>query len=219
MNTTIGTIRLSFEEMWERIMACDARYDGLFFTAVKTTRIYCRPSCRSRKPKKQNVEFYVRLNEAEAAGYRPCKRCQPEFEHSPWNGFVLQARSFIVEHYRENLLLKDIADHVKLSTYYLERLFKQETNETPRMVLEKVRVDRAAHLLRCSDKSNLDICYESGFHTPSNFYKAFKRHHGCSPGEYREQGAPIVREAARRKIPRQQTHAAQRQSSSSSAGK
>lgn len=202
MNTTIGTIRLSFEEMWERILACDDRYDGLFFTAVKTTRIYCRPSCRSRKPKPQNVEFYVRMNEAESAGYRPCKRCQPEVEHSPWNAFVLQARSFIVDHYRDDLLLKDIAEHVKLSAYYLERLFKQETGETPRMYLEKVRVDRAAHLLRCSDKPNLDICYETGFRTPSNFYQAFRRRHQCSPGEYRAQGAPIVREAARRKIPR-----------------
>ncbi|MCQ4088273.1 bifunctional transcriptional activator/DNA repair enzyme AdaA [Saccharibacillus sp. JS10] len=186
---------LSFEEMWARIIACDARYDGLFFTAVKTTRIYCRPSCRSRKPKKQNVTFYMQLDQAETAGYRPCKRCQPEVQHSPWNTFIEQARSFIVAHYREPLLLQDIADHVKLSAYYLERLFKQETNETPRMFLEKVRVDRAAHLLRCSDKTNLEVCYEAGFQTPSNFYKAFKRHHHCSPGEYRNQGTPIVREA------------------------
>ncbi|GGO05246.1 AraC family transcriptional regulator [Saccharibacillus kuerlensis] len=191
--------RLSFEEMWERIMACDDRYDGLFFTAVKTTRIYCRPSCRSRKPKKENVDFYLVISEAEAAGYRPCKRCQPQVEHSPWNGFVLLARAFIVEHYRENLLLKDIAEHVKLSVHYLDRLFKQETGETPRLYLEKVRVDRAAHLLRWSEKSNLEICYEAGFHTPSNFYKAFRRHHDCSPGEYRNQGAPIMREDIRRK--------------------
>jgi AraC family transcriptional regulator, regulatory protein of adaptative response / methylphosphotriester-DNA alkyltransferase methyltransferase len=51
-------INLSFEEMWEKIIACDPKYDGLFFTAVKTTKIYCRPSCRSRKPKKINVKFY-----------------------------------------------------------------------------------------------------------------------------------------------------------------
>ena len=201
MSAAVGTLRLSFEEMWERIMACDARYDGMFFTAVKTTRIYCRPSCRSRKPKKQNVEFYREMAEAEAAGYRPCKRCQPEVEHSPWNGFILEARAFIVDHYREDLRLKDIADHVKLSAYYLERLFKQETSETPRVYLEKIRVDRAAHLLRCSECSNLEVCYEAGFRTPSNFYKAFKRHHGCSPGEYRSQGSPIVREAIRRKTP------------------
>ncbi|NGZ77094.1 bifunctional transcriptional activator/DNA repair enzyme AdaA [Saccharibacillus alkalitolerans] len=194
-------IQLSFEEMWARIMACDARYDGLFFTAVKTTRIYCRPSCRSRKPKKVNVEFYALRSEAVKAGYRPCKRCQPQVEHSPWNEFVLRAREFIVANHRKNLLLKHIADHVQLSAYYLERLFKQETGETPRLYLEKVRVDRAAYLLRCSERANLDICYEAGFHTPSNFYKAFRRHHGCSPGEYRSQGAPIVREALRRSPP------------------
>jgi len=52
-------INLSFEEMWEKIIACDKTYDGIFYTAVKTTKIYCRPSCRSRKPKKVNVEFYM----------------------------------------------------------------------------------------------------------------------------------------------------------------
>ncbi len=196
-----SAISLSFEEMWEKILACDARYDGLFFTAVKTTRIYCRPSCRSRKPKKQNVEFYLGLSESEAAGYRPCKRCQPEVEHSPWNDCVLQARSYLIAHYRENPMLADIANHVGLSPYYFERLFKQETGETPRIYLEKIRVDRAAHLLRCSTLSNLEIGYEAGFHTPSNFYRAFRRLHDCSPGEYRARGTPVVRETIRSKPP------------------
>lgn len=196
--------QLSFEEMWARILACDARYDGLFFTAVKTTRIYCRPSCRSRKPKKQNVEFYPNLPDSEAAGYRPCKRCQPDVEHSPWHGFVLQARAFMIGHYREDLKLGDIANHIGLSPYYFERLFKQETGETPRIYVEKIRLDRAAHLLRCSELSNLEIGYEAGFRTPSNFYRAFRRLHGCSPGEYRSLGAPIVRESVRRKAPLQE---------------
>ncbi|QDH20217.1 methylphosphotriester-DNA--protein-cysteine methyltransferase family protein [Saccharibacillus brassicae] len=190
-------ISLSFEEMWEKILACDARYDGLFFTAVKTTGIYCRPSCRSRKPKKRNVDFYRSLPESEAAGYRPCKRCQPEVERSPWNDVVLRARTFIVARYRENLILKDVADHVGLSVYYFERLFKQETGETPRTYLEKVRVDRAAYLLKHSTLSNLEVGYASGFHTPSNFYRAFRRLRQCSPGQYRLEDRPVLREAPR----------------------
>lgn len=178
-------INLSFEEMWEIINACDRKYDGLFFTAVKTTKIYCRPSCRSRKPKKINVEFFYDMNEVEQAGYRACKRCQPEVEHSPHVALVRNIISFLVNHYKQNLVLMDIADHAGLSPYYLERLFKEETDETPRTYLEKIRIDKAANLLNSTDKTNLEICYEVGFRSASNFYKVFRNIKNCSPSEFR----------------------------------
>lgn len=179
-------INLSFEEMWEKIISCDRKYDGLFFTAVKTTRIYCRPSCRSRKPKKINVEFFHDIDEVEKAGFRACKRCQPKVEHSPHIGLVRNVISFLVIHYEQKLVLQDIADHVGVSTYYLERLFKQETSETPRTYLEKIRVDKAAYLLKSSDRTNLEICYDVGFQSTSNFYKVFRRLKNYSPSEYRK---------------------------------
>jgi AraC family transcriptional regulator of adaptative response / methylphosphotriester-DNA alkyltransferase methyltransferase len=181
----VDNINLSFEEMWEKIIACDRKYDGLFFTAVKTTKIYCRPSCRSRKPKKVNVEFFNDINEVEKAGFRACKRCQPESEHSPHIGIVRNVIAFLVNHYKQKVELQDIANHVGVSSYYLERLFKQETSETPRNYLEKIRVDKAAHLLKSTDRTNLEICYEVGFQSPSNFYKVFRRLKNCSPSEYR----------------------------------
>ncbi|MEH7336493.1 Ada metal-binding domain-containing protein [Neobacillus drentensis] len=182
----MSKINLSFDEMWEKIIACDRKYDGLFFTAVKTTKIYCRPSCRSRKPKKINVEFYYDIKEVEKAGFRPCKRCQPEVEHSPHTGLVKDVITFLVNHYKQNLVLKDIADFVGLSPYYLERIFKQETMETPRTYLEKIRIDRSLNLLKFTDLTNLEICYEVGFQSPSNFYKAFRNLKNCSPSEYRK---------------------------------
>ncbi|OIU66325.1 bifunctional transcriptional activator/DNA repair enzyme AdaA [Rossellomorea aquimaris] len=181
----MSAINLTFEEMWEKIMACDRKYDGLFFTAVKTTKIYCRPSCRSRKPKKVNVEFYVERHEAEEAGYRACKRCQPELEHSPNIEVVRRVTAYLVNHANKPLELKDIAYHAGLSPYYLERVFKQETEETPRTYLEKIRVDKAAHLLVTTGLTNLEIGYEAGFQSSSNFYKVFKQLKGCSPSEYR----------------------------------
>lgn len=180
-------INLSFEEMWEKIMACDSKYDGLFFTAVKTTKIYCRPSCKSRKPKKINVEFYNDMNAAQEAGYRPCKRCQPEIEESPSAKIVKNVITFLVNHYNQNLKLKDISDQVGVSPYYLERLFKQETSETPRTYLEKIRIDKAAHLLKSTGLTNLEICYEVGFQSTSNFYKAFRNLKNCSPSQYRKE--------------------------------
>ena len=175
----------SFEEMWEKIIACDKKYDGLFFTAVKTTKIYCRPSCRSRKPKKVNVVFYTAIKDVEKAGYRACKRCQPEVEHSPHIELVRKVRTFLVTHSKQAVLLEDIANHVGVSSFYLERLFKQETKETPRTFLEKIRIDQAAHLLKTSKLTNLEICYETGFQSPSNFYRVFRNVKNCSPSEYR----------------------------------
>lgn len=182
----VTSMNLSFEEMWEKIIACDRKYDGLFSTAVKTTKIYCRPSCRSRKPKKANVDFYHDINEVEKAGYRACKRCQPEVEHSPNVGVVKNIFTFLVNHYKQHVTLQDIADQVGLSPFHLERLFKQETSETPRTYLEKIRIDKAAHLLKCSSLTNLEICYEVGFQSPSNFYKVFRSIKNCSPSEYRK---------------------------------
>ncbi|MFS0673525.1 bifunctional transcriptional activator/DNA repair enzyme AdaA [Ornithinibacillus sp. 179-J 7C1 HS] len=183
----VTSINLSFEEMWDKIIACDRTYDGLFFTAVKTTKIYCRPSCRSRKPKKINVEFYLDQSEVEARGYRPCKRCQPEVEESPHVELVRNVITFLVNHYKQRLTLKDIADGVGISPFYLERLFKQETTETPRTYLEKIRIDKAAHLLRHTTMTNLEICYEVGFQSTSNFYKVFKKITHSSPSAYRKE--------------------------------
>jgi len=178
-------INFSFEEKWEKIIACDQTYDGQFYTAVKTTKIYCRPSCKSRKPKKMNVEFFQSIQEVEAAGYRACKRCQPEIECSPQTQLIQQVTSFIINAYKQKVTLQDMADHVGISPFYLERLFKQVKAETPRAYLEKIRIDKAAHLLKHTDYTSLEICYEAGFQSPSNFYKVFRRLKNCSPTEYR----------------------------------
>lgn len=182
----LAAVHLSFEEKWEKIILCDRTYDGLFFTAVKTTKIYCRPSCRSRKPKKINVEFYDDIKEVEEAGFRPCKRCQPEVENSPHMEVVKKVITILINHYKENINLQDLAAQIGLSPFYLERLFKQETSETPRTYLEKIRIDKAAHLLRKTALTNLEICYEAGFQSTSAFYKAFRNLKQCSPSEYRK---------------------------------
>jgi AraC family transcriptional regulator of adaptative response / methylphosphotriester-DNA alkyltransferase methyltransferase len=70
---------LSADTMWDATVSCDKEYDGAFFYAVKTTGIFCRPSCKSRVPNKDNVSFFLNASEAQKAGYRPCKRCRPDF--------------------------------------------------------------------------------------------------------------------------------------------
>ncbi len=91
----------------------------------------------------------------------------------------------MIKEYKQQLTLQDIANNVGISPFYLERLFKQETAETPRSYLEKIRIDKAIHLLKSTDWTMLAICYDIGFQSPSNFYKVFRRMNNCSPTEYR----------------------------------
>lgn len=183
---SVGTIQMSFDEMWDKIMECNRSYDGLFYTAVKTTKIYCRPSCRSRKPKKQNVAFYDSITQCEEAGYRACKRCQPEIEQCPQINLIRKATSFLVNNHQNRILLQDVAKYSGVSPFYLERLFKEEMNVTPREYVENIRIDKAAYLLRNTSKTCLEICYESGFRSASNFYKTFRTYKNCSPSDYRK---------------------------------
>lgn len=184
-------MRFSFDEMWEKVITCDRKYDGLFYTGVKTTKIYCRPSCRSRKPKKTNVEFYSSMAEAEAKGFRACKRCQPETDYSPGEELTRNVMAYLTANYKDSISLQEIADHVGMSPTYLERVFKQETSETPRACLERIRIDKAEQLLKCTDLSNLEICFETGFQSPSNFYKIFRKLKNDSPREFRKSGEAI----------------------------
>lgn len=178
--------QFSFDEMWGKVITCDRKYDGLFYTAVKTTKIYCRPSCRSRKPKKSNVEFYSTIAEAETNGFRACKRCQPETEYSPDEELARNVMAYLTANYKESINLQAIAAHVGMSPFYLERVFKQETSETPRSCLEKIRIDKAAHLLASTSLSNLEVCFEVGFQSSSNFYKIFRKLKAHSPSEFRK---------------------------------
>ena len=181
-------LHLSFDEKWEIFLACDSTYDGLFYTAVKTTKIYCRPSCKSRKPKKANVAFYETMQVAEQAGFRACKRCQPEVVRSPQEELVKKVTEFLINNHKQRLTLQDIADHVGISPFHLDRTFKQLTKETPRSYLEKIRVDKAIYLLRHTNRTNLEICYEVGFQSPSSFYQCFRKLTAITPSQFREEG-------------------------------
>jgi AraC family transcriptional regulator of adaptative response / methylphosphotriester-DNA alkyltransferase methyltransferase len=93
-----------------------------------------------------------------------------------------------MEHYKQPIRLEQIAEHVQLSPFHLERTFTQATGETPRQLLERLRIDKAAYLLRTTTMSNLTVCYEVGFQTPSNFYRVFRQVKGCTPNMYRKGG-------------------------------
>ncbi|WP_221568229.1 bifunctional transcriptional activator/DNA repair enzyme AdaA [Alkalihalobacillus sp. TS-13] len=174
--------------MLEATIVCDANYDGTFFYAVKTTGIFCRPSCKSKAPKFENIVFFESANDALSSGFRPCKRCRPNLQTEDYDSqkeIVEIAVNIIHQYYDEKLHLKDLAYKVGVSPFYLNRIFRTKTGITPHMYIEKMRIHKSMTLLSTTSLTSIEIAYMVGYETLSSFYKAFKRVTNSSPKEYR----------------------------------
>lgn len=117
---------LSRDTMWKATVQCDPTYDGVFFYAVKTTGKFCWPSCKSKVPNCENVSFFLSANEAQRAGYRPCKRCRPDLNikmYDPFESVLEDTMRLIKNNYVQNMSLHEIASKVgsspKLCVKYL----------------------------------------------------------------------------------------------------
>ncbi|VEF48293.1 AraC family transcriptional regulator [Bacillus freudenreichii] len=179
---------LSKETMWKATVSCDPAFDGIFFYAVKTTGIFCRPSCKSKVPNCENVSFFSNANEALRAGYRPCKRCRPDLNikiYDPLESVLEDIIRLLENNYEQNLSLHEIASRVGVSRFHLNRNFKERLGYTPRIYLEKIRVKKAKELLLMTDFNSTEIGYQIGYQSISSFYNAFKRNTGLSPSQFR----------------------------------
>lgn len=186
--TMNSTHTLSFETMWQAIVECNISFDSRFIYAVKTTNIYCRPSCRSKTPNQQNVSFFTKPAEAEKEGYRACKRCQPQLNdgsYEPYDQVITDTIAILNKNYNKRLLLGDLALQVGVSRFHLNRIFKDKTGTTPRIYKEKVRIEKAKELFISSSASSSEVCYLIGYESLSSFYKAFQKHVGYPPKEFR----------------------------------
>src|SRR5271169_1674589 len=126
MPNNMAEARLDPQRCWQAMQDRDAGQDGNFFYGVLTTGVYCRPSCSSRRPKRENVKFYATAAEAERDGLRPCLRCRPlaTVNADPWAQRIREICQYIEQHADEPLSLKDLARRAKLSPYHLQRGFK-----------------------------------------------------------------------------------------------
>ncbi|MDP4127147.1 MAG: Ada metal-binding domain-containing protein [Bacillota bacterium] len=179
---------ISDNEKWQAIASCDRTYDGILFYGVKTTGIFCRPSCKSKTPIRDNVTFFDNTAKAIESGFRPCKRCCPDkvvFE--PDLELFNKTKDIFDAGYNKQIDLSYISKHIGVSKNYLIRLFKQYSGLTPTRYILKIRVDKAKELLnRRDDISILEIAYTVGFKSLSNFYKCFKEQTGYTPKELRK---------------------------------
>lgn len=174
---------------WQAVQARDASADGAFFFAVKTTGIFCRPSCRSRAPRPQNVEFFDSVALAVRAGYRACLRCRPgQGAVDPHAAALVQACRLLEEEREEAMPLADIASTVGLSLFHFHRVFKRRLGVTPAAYRRGVLADRARVALASGTRVS-DAVYEAGYSSSSRFYEGVGRQLGMSP-KAAQAGAP-----------------------------
>jgi AraC family transcriptional regulator of adaptative response/methylated-DNA-[protein]-cysteine methyltransferase len=180
---------MSDVERWNALVSRDPAHDGRFFYGVVTTGVYCRPSCKSRRPLRKNVRFYASTTEAERAGLRPCLRCRPGDTslHDRTTKAVHELCAYIERHADEPLPLRELARRAGKSPFHLQRRFKAIIGITPRQYVEACRLKAFKSGLRAGE-SILDSTFSSGFNSSSRVYERVDSRLGMTPAQYRKGG-------------------------------
>ncbi len=174
---------------WPRVVARDKAVDGQFWYSVATSGVYCRPSCPSRAANPKNVAFHASVGAAQAAGFRACRRCNPDgLSVDAENAALITKACRLIEEADEAPALAVMADAVDLSPYYFHRLFKKTTGLTPRAYAAAHRAARVREGLG-SAASVTEAIYAAGFSSSSRFYEGATGMLGMTPTRYRARGA------------------------------
>lgn len=193
------------------IAAKDARFDGLFFTGVTSTGVYCRPVCRVRIPKRENCRFFSLAAQAEGAGFRPCLRCRPELsprlasgtgaqdaKHLPfgaWSGqdasriLAYEAARWLDDHVSEAPSITQLASQLGVSDRHVRRLFEAQWGVSPLQYLQTRRLLLAKQLLTETQLPMGEVAFASGFDSVRRFHATFSAHYGLKPSGLRKAGA------------------------------
>jgi AraC family transcriptional regulator of adaptative response/methylated-DNA-[protein]-cysteine methyltransferase len=178
---------------WEALGSRDARMDGVFFFAVVTTGVYCRPSCPARRPRRENVIFFQRREAAERAGFRPCRRCKPERERvrDAQSELVEKICRHLQEHLDEPVTLAGLGRRLGLSPFHLQRTFKVATGITPRAYADFCRLKSFKGSLREGRPVTVAL-YDAGYGSSSRLYERAASQLGMTPTAYRRGGEGAV---------------------------
>ncbi len=180
---------LDTDDLWAAFERRDRRLDGQFVAAVRTTGIYCKPSCPARHPLKHNVEYFADGMTARAAGYRACLRCKPD-EAGRDRDAIARALAFI-ETANEIPALHDLARVAGYAPHHFHRLFKRDTGVTPAAYARALRAKRAEFALSQGERVT-DVIYAAGYSGPSRFYADAKGRLGMTPSAWKHGGAGVT---------------------------
>src|SRR3954464_11385916 len=181
---------------WRAVQQRDRRFDGQFVYAVSSTRIFCRPSCSSRRPTRSRVEFFDTPASAQRAGYRACKRCKPASTELPAiDRAIARAAEHLTTHADEMVTLSALARHVGVSAFHLQRAFKRAMGLSPRQYRDAERRRRLAERLRQGDTVSR-ATYEAGFGSSSRVYERAGALLGMTPAAVRRGGEGVTIEYA-----------------------
>ncbi|HYM11226.1 MAG TPA: bifunctional DNA-binding transcriptional regulator/O6-methylguanine-DNA methyltransferase Ada [Bryobacterales bacterium] len=176
------------ETYWRAVAESDRRFDGAFVYAVRSTGIYCRPSCPSRRPRREQVVFFAAPESAERAGFRPCRRCRPgDATAQPQAELVQRVCHYIDAHPDDHLTLQTLGALAGASPHHLQRTFKRALGITPRQYAESRRVGRLKAGLR-KGHSVTRALYDAGYGSSSRLYERSNARLGMTPATYRRGG-------------------------------
>jgi AraC family transcriptional regulator, regulatory protein of adaptative response / methylated-DNA-[protein]-cysteine methyltransferase len=174
---------------WAAVVARDPAADGKFFYSVRTTGVYCKPSCAARAARPENITFHETAAAAERAGFRPCKRCRPnQASRAQVNADIVADLCRFIENADSPPTLDELAHRAGLSAFHLHRIFKQVTGVTPRAYAAAHRVKRVRNELE-ADTSVTDAIFGAGYNSSSRFYEKSGDVLGMTPTTYRSGGA------------------------------
>jgi AraC family transcriptional regulator of adaptative response/methylated-DNA-[protein]-cysteine methyltransferase len=183
--------RVVADPRWATVIARDAAADGSFVFSVRTTGVYCRPSCGARRARPENVEFHATREAAELAGFRPCRRCRPD-EPSLAERYAVQVTRACrtLESAERIPSLASLAAEAGMSVWHFHRVFKSVTGLTPRAYAQAQLAGRARRELVRSG-SVTDALYEAGYNSSGRFYAHSQARLGMTPSTYRAGGTAI----------------------------
>lgn len=174
---------------WSAVLRRDPDCDGAFVYAVRTTGVYCRPSCGARRARRENVDFFATGAEAEAAGYRPCKRCRPDgAAASQASAALMTGICRMIEAAEESPSLSELADAAGISPSHFHRLFRETVGLTPKAYIDADRAKRVRRELLRAGSSVTDAIYAAGFSSSGRFYDISDRVLGMTPTDFRAGG-------------------------------
>jgi AraC family transcriptional regulator of adaptative response/methylated-DNA-[protein]-cysteine methyltransferase len=180
---------IAADEAWAAFERRDRAFDGRIIGAVKTTGIYCKPSCPARRPKREHVEFFADAAAALAAGYRSCMRCRPDEVGRDRDAIARAVK--LIEQAEEPLSLTEVARAVGYAPHHFQRLFKRDLGVSPAEYARGLRRGRAQDSLKENERVT-DAIYDAGYQSPSGFYSDAKERLGMTPSAWRDGGRGVT---------------------------